>query len=63
MEPSETEALDSALREWIRDDLPLGMKMMLLPEHCDALIDRFKNELERRKAPPEPISFIGELYT
>lgn len=45
MEKSETEALDTVLREWIRDDLPTGIKMMMLPEHCDALVARLVAKL------------------
>jgi hypothetical protein len=29
-----------AVLDWIRDDTPLAIKMTILPEHVDKLIDR-----------------------
>jgi hypothetical protein len=29
-----------AVFDWIRDDAPVAIKMMMMPEHCSKLVDR-----------------------
>lgn len=39
-----------AVFDWIRDDAPVAIKMMMLPEHCNKLIDRICGSITHASA-------------
>lgn len=45
-----------AVYDWLRDDVPLNVKMTVMPHHIDALLDRLS-----KAAPASPLPGGGDI--